>query len=236
MLPTKPRISVANGAITTTSLAVAEHFGRRHDNVVQAIRNTLADLPESFRLNFKEVFRDVAGANGSTRRMPTFLMTRDGFALLAMGFTGKEALQWKVKYIEAFNQMEQALRQLPVAPSPQPLLPEPDDGLSGPLFTEMLRLVKVSGQATLLAYLIREGAHRAPLRRSTRTIEADLARWISRMTVFKAAKRLESRGLLTVAREATWSYHLNARAIVLAMQTLKLDTAVLPPEFNRLIA
>ncbi|KJK10294.1 hypothetical protein UB46_41760 [Burkholderiaceae bacterium 16] len=46
-----------------------------------------------------------------------------------------------------------------------------------PLFTEMLRLVKVPGQATLLAYLIREGAHPAPLRRSTRSIETDLATW-----------------------------------------------------------
>ncbi|MGO4155298.1 Rha family transcriptional regulator [Cupriavidus sp. YAF13] len=232
MLPTKPRISVANGAITTTSLAVAEHFGRRHDDVLKAIRNAIAEVPEHFGArNFAGTsYRDVQG-----KERPLFRLSRDGFVYIAMGFTGKDAALWKVRYIEAFNQMEQALRRLPMAPSPVPLLPEPDDGLSGPLFTEMLRLVKVSGQATLLAYLIREGAHVAPLRRSTRAIETDLAKWICRMTVTKAARRLEARGLLTVTREAISIYHLNARGLLTGMQTLKLDTTVLPPDFHRLI-
>lgn len=233
MLPTKPRISVANGAITTTSLAVAEHFGRRHKDIVEAIRTTLLELPPEFN---RRNFRLISYVDAKGRQQPMYQLHRDGFALIAMGFTGKQALQWKVRYIEAFNQMEQALRRLPMAPSPVPLLPEPDDGLSGQLFTEMLRLVKVSGQATLLAYLIREGAHLAPLRRSTRAIETDLAKWICRMTVTKAARRLEARGLLTVTLEAISSYHLNARGILTGMQALKLDTTVLPPDFHRLIA
>lgn len=45
------------------------------------------------------------------RCLPMYLMNRDGFLLLAMGFTGKKALQWKLKYIEAFNEMEETLKQ-----------------------------------------------------------------------------------------------------------------------------
>jgi Rha family phage regulatory protein len=200
---------------------------------LKSIRNAIAEVPEQFGArNFAGTsYRDVQG-----KERPLFRLSRDGFVYIAMGFTGKDAALWKVRYIEAFNQMEQALRPSPTAPAPVPLLPEPDDGLNGPLFTEMLRLVKVSGQATLLAYLIREGAHRAPLRRSTRAIETDLAKWICRMTVTKAANRLEARGLLTVTREAISSYHLHPGAIVAAMHTLGLDTTVLPPEFTRLIA
>ena len=52
---------------------------------------------------------------GNNKSYPEYLMNRDGFTLLAMGFTGKEALQWKLKYIAAFNEMEQALNSKPVS-------------------------------------------------------------------------------------------------------------------------
>lgn len=83
---------------TTTSLVVAEKFGKPHKNVLRDIDNL--DTPEEFnRLNFEPItYVDSRG-----RVMPAVKMTRDGFALLAMGFTGKEALRWKIAFIDAFN-------------------------------------------------------------------------------------------------------------------------------------
>jgi len=109
-------IQLIAGQPMTTSLDVAEHFGKRHDNVMKAIR--ALEIPaELHALNFEEMSHHVSIGNGATREEKAFRMTRDGFTLLCMGFTGKEAMRWKVAYITAFNQMEQALRQ----PAPQTL-------------------------------------------------------------------------------------------------------------------
>ena len=100
-----PDLKIIDGQITTTSNQVAEHFGKRHTHVLRAIRNLLAELPENARPNFGlSEFTDNTG-----RTLPAYRMTRDGFTLLAMGFTGKEAMQWKVAYLTAFNQMEAQL-------------------------------------------------------------------------------------------------------------------------------
>jgi Rha family phage regulatory protein len=90
---------------TTTSLRVAEKFGKRHDDVLKAIRVLLAEMPPEGLRNFAEIF--VEDSYG--RKQPAYEMSRDGFSLLAMGFTGKKALQWKLKFLEGFNLMEQAL-------------------------------------------------------------------------------------------------------------------------------
>ncbi len=100
-----PDLEIIEGQITTTSLQIAEHFGKRHTHVLRAIRNLLAELPENARPNFGlSEFTDDTG-----RKLPAYRITRDGFTLLAMGFTGKEAMQWKVAYLTAFNKMEQEL-------------------------------------------------------------------------------------------------------------------------------
>ena len=100
-----PDLKIIDGQITTTSNQVAEHFGKRHTHVLRSIRNLLAELPENARPNFGlSEFTDNTG-----RTLPAYRMTRDGFTLLAMGFTGKEAMQWKVAYLNAFNQMEAEL-------------------------------------------------------------------------------------------------------------------------------
>lgn len=88
----------------TTSLAVAEAFGKLHKNVLQDIRN-LGCSAEFNRLNFKPV--DYVDAKGEKR--PMYIMTRDGFTLLAMGFTGEKAMRFKEAYIKAFNRMEAEL-------------------------------------------------------------------------------------------------------------------------------
>lgn len=92
-----------NSQIVVSSRDVADHFGKRHDHVLEnivAIGNQMS-TPEFSGL-FYETF--YVAKNG--KRNPEYLMNRDGFSLLAMGFTGKKALEWKLKYIQAFNAME----------------------------------------------------------------------------------------------------------------------------------
>jgi len=98
-------VCVAHREATTTSLIVADVFGKKHKNVLQAIEGLVADLPQQHRLNFKPVsIDDLYG-----RKQPAYEITRDGFSLLAMGFTGKKALEFKLKFLDAFNKMERAL-------------------------------------------------------------------------------------------------------------------------------
>ena len=101
-------LTITNGQPTASSLDIAEHFGKRHDHVMRDIDEIVRGLPKigDTPLFFKTTY--VHPQNG--QEYPMYLMNRDGFTLLAMGFTGKEALEWKVKYINAFNAMEQELR------------------------------------------------------------------------------------------------------------------------------
>ncbi|EAU2364574.1 peptidase [Salmonella enterica subsp. enterica] len=105
-LPTlaQPEIRIINGQAVTSSQAVADYFIKRHDNVIQKIKN-LECSSKFAALNFKESeYTDATG-----RKLPCYNITRDGFAFLAMGFTGKRAAQFKEAYINAFNQMEKQL-------------------------------------------------------------------------------------------------------------------------------
>lgn len=99
-------VELNNEQVVTTSLVVAESFGRRHDNVLQAIKNLEKDV-----LSFKEMFSETETPDSYGRSRKTYYINRDGFTLLVMGFTGKEALKFKLEYIEAFNLMEQELKQ-----------------------------------------------------------------------------------------------------------------------------
>ena len=101
-----PVLAVVDGIPTTTSVDVARHFGKRHDDVLKAIRNLLPQLPDGGVRNFAETpYTDPQ--NG--QQYPAYRITRDGFTLLAMGFTGKKALAFKLAYIDAFNRMEAEL-------------------------------------------------------------------------------------------------------------------------------
>ena len=107
MISLIPTVTVVDGQPRVSSLDIAEKFGKRHDDVLRTIKRILSQLDEDFRLrNFAETLQ-VNEQNG--QKYPTYSLTRDGFSLLAMGFTGKAALAWKVKYIEAFNAMEAEL-------------------------------------------------------------------------------------------------------------------------------
>lgn len=103
-----PDLEVNDGHVTTSSNQVAAHFGKRHADVMRAIKRM--ELPtEDRERNFALTFTQVAGPKGALRQEPAYRITRDGFTLLAMGFTGKEAMQWKLAYLAAFNRMEQEL-------------------------------------------------------------------------------------------------------------------------------
>ena len=94
-----------NNCLVVSSRKVAEVFEKLHKHVMESIREL--DCEEEFNeSNFRPVeYRDAKG-----EMRPEYLITRDGFTLLAMGFTGAKAMQWKIKYIEAFNKMEAELR------------------------------------------------------------------------------------------------------------------------------
>lgn len=88
-----------------TSLDIAETFGKRHDNVLKDIREL--NCSEEFRLlNFKESIY----FNEQNHKQPMYYITRDGFTLLAMGYTGEKAMKFKEAYIKQFNAMERTLQ------------------------------------------------------------------------------------------------------------------------------
>ena len=95
-----------DGQLVVSSRQVAENFEKRHDNVIQTITELINQMgtPENSGLFIKS---EYIASNG--KRNPEYLMTRDGFSLLVMGFTGNRALEWKLKYIEWFNHMEAEL-------------------------------------------------------------------------------------------------------------------------------
>lgn len=97
-------LNVVEGKVVTTSRDVAEKFGKRHADVIRSIQTI--DCSEDFtQRNF--AFSEYKDSTG--RSLPMFTLTRDAFTILAMGFTGKSAMQWKEKYIAAFNMMEKEL-------------------------------------------------------------------------------------------------------------------------------
>lgn len=98
--------------VVTTSLKVAEIFEKEHKDVMKSIRNLMA---QNFAV--KKMFVEDSYLNSRNQQQPMYYMNRDGFTLLAMGFTGSKAMEFKLKYIEAFNKMEQIVRQeLPQTP------------------------------------------------------------------------------------------------------------------------
>lgn len=98
-------VYLKNDEAVCDSLQVAEKFGKEHKNVLQSIDNLIAEN-SAVKIMFK--ISSYKSGNGQSYRK--FYMNRDGFSLLAMGFTGREALEWKLQYIRAFNQMENFIR------------------------------------------------------------------------------------------------------------------------------
>lgn len=114
-------VTVYNHQLVTDSKKVAAHFGKRHDHVIRHIEAVLRGIPQNG--NTPTMYKKVSYVheqNGQTYSY--YLINRDGFSLLVMGFTGAKALEWKLKFLEAFNAMEKEIRKQQAVPkiSPNP--------------------------------------------------------------------------------------------------------------------
>lgn len=98
----------ANDQAVTSSLLVAEKFGKEHKHVLDSIRKLIEGCAE---ISADPMFKETTYVNEQNGQVyPMFLMNRDGFSLLVMGFNGKKAMQFKLDYINEFNKMEKMIR------------------------------------------------------------------------------------------------------------------------------
>lgn len=97
-------VVVKNKQVVVSSRQVAEHFGKLHKDVLETIRTKISSAENSAQWFYETYYKDKSG-----KKNPEFLMNRNGFAFIVMGFTGSKAAEWQVKYIEAFDEMEKEL-------------------------------------------------------------------------------------------------------------------------------
>ncbi len=139
-----PVVELVDEHPMTTSLNIAEVFGKSHKNVMQSVQKL--DIPEEFnRLNFQPIeYTDTKG-----RKQSMYKISRDGFMLLVMGYTGKQAMRFKIAYIEAFNRMERALS----TPKSEPPPNLSDSAISPEIWQRVCKAgstIKISDRAKLL--------------------------------------------------------------------------------------
>lgn len=108
-LDSSPVVFTRAGVVYASSRDVAELFEKRHDHVLRDIDGLISADPRCAP-NFGETSAIAQMPNGGQRSVRAFDITRDGFTLLAMGFNGQKALQFKLAYIDAFNRMDESLR------------------------------------------------------------------------------------------------------------------------------
>lgn len=100
-----------DGQLVVTSRQIAEDFGKRNSHVVEAIENKIESLTaENSEVEISKLFIPTT-YNHNGNEYKEYLLTRDGFTFIVMGFTGAKADAWKLKYIEAFNKMEKAIKE-----------------------------------------------------------------------------------------------------------------------------
>lgn len=110
---------VVDDQITTTSKDVAKIFDKQHQHIIAKIQ----ELPQD---DFSQSnFRPTSYIDSFNREQKMYHLTRDGFSLLAMGFTGKKAYRWKIQFIDAFNKMESYIRNNHIPPRPDTHLLSP---------------------------------------------------------------------------------------------------------------
>ena len=104
-------VHAEKGVLVTTSRNVAEVFGKNHADVVRDVRNILASLPDTDRNWGISNFADTPYTNPQNgQTYSEYLITKDGLTLLVMGYTGPKAMQFKLAYINRFNEMEAQLQ------------------------------------------------------------------------------------------------------------------------------
>lgn len=102
-------VQVRGDAAVASSIDVARSFGKQHQHVMRSIRTLVEQRPD-LASNFGRMIIQVETGKSARRDSHYYEMDRKGFTLLAMGFTGPKALEWKIAYIDAFDRMEAALR------------------------------------------------------------------------------------------------------------------------------
>lgn len=106
-------VYVDNNQLVVSSRSIAEHFEKAHKHILESIEKLKAENSA-----LTSMFYETTYKAGTGKSYKEYLLNRDGFSLLVMGFTGKKALDWKLRYIEAFNQMESQLKnQRPIVPA-----------------------------------------------------------------------------------------------------------------------
>lgn len=109
-------VTAYNHQLVTNSRTVAECFGKEHAKVIRSIENIISETP---KMASQKMFCETTyKTNGNNKSYKAYLMNRDGFSLLVMGFTGAKALEWKLKFLEAFNAMEKAIKTPQITPNP----------------------------------------------------------------------------------------------------------------------
>lgn len=218
--PSSPVVFTRNGAVFANSRDVAAFFEKAHRNVTRDIENLMGELPEGGVLNFEQT-PYVDPQNGQTYK--SYDMTKDGFTLLAMGFTGPKALAFKLKYIEQFNAMEAALRTAPVIPDlsdPAVLLQLLTDHTAKRLEAEQRAAVAEKKAITA----------EKQVEKAQETVEAfdRIAGADGTMAITDAAKTLQVRpkDLFAWMRQNKWIYDRTGKSGVIAYQD-KIQTGVL---------
>ena len=103
-------VLVENNQALTTSLKVAEVFEKDHGHILRDVRNLINQMEGLSNFGLSSMFIEGTYTNQQNKQQPMYYLNRDGFTLLAMGFTGQKALEFKLKYIAEFNRMEAALK------------------------------------------------------------------------------------------------------------------------------
>ena len=121
-MPIKPIVITDQEHIFTTSLLVAEKFNKNHRDVLRTIRKldiftcfnefNIEPVDSFAKRNFALSKYQVSGGKNSIREEDMYTLTKEGFLMVAMSFTGKEAALWKIAFINAFNKMEAKLNEL----------------------------------------------------------------------------------------------------------------------------
>ena len=107
-----PLVELDHGEVWTTSLLIADRFDKRHADVLRAVEKLECSAGFAERNFALSEYVDATG-----RKQPMYRITRDGFSLLAFGFTGRAAAVWKEAFVDAFSRMERELRRIAVQKS-----------------------------------------------------------------------------------------------------------------------
>lgn len=218
--PRVPVVVVRDGKVFTDSRSVAEFFEKQHFHVLRDIDNLLKAEPELAASNFGCGHYTLPSTGSQQHRLYT--MDRDGFTLLAMGFTGPKALRWKLKYIEAFNTMEAQIKQAPADMTS--LLMDPSK-LRGLLLSYTEKVTELQGRVE-------------EMRPSVHALER-IAISDGSMSITEAAKNLQAqpKDVFTWLRTKGWIYRRPGAQADLAYQTKLLagllehkTTIVVTPE------